>query len=35
MKIEEENRGFVRDNGGFGKGRGREEKGCARDARKN
>ena len=35
MKIEEENGGSVRDNGGFWRGRGREDKGCAHDSREN
>ena len=33
--IEEENGDFVSDNGGFGRGRGGEDKGCARDVREN
>ena len=35
MKIGEENGGFVSDNKGFGRGRGKQDKVCARDVREN
>ena len=35
LKIDEENEGFVSENGAFGRGRGEEDKVCLHDAREN
>ena len=35
LKIDEENGGFVSNNGGFGRGRGRQDKMCACDVKEN